>query len=414
MNVWIINHYIPYPNSGSWGRHNKLADELKEKQNVTLICGSYVPKYNKNNIKFPFMRKIQGFSGVKYQMVWNNRYYGNGISRYLSMVTFMLSTILHNVFVSKKSKPSVIIASSVHPLSWISGRILAKLHNAKFIAETRDVWPDTLIDMKRITRTSKVAKLLYMLESSTYIKSDALIFTMPGGKEYCEKYNIHSDKIYYINNGVDVELYDMQKSDLSFHIEDFDDTKFNVFYTGTVSHYNGIDYLIDAAKEIQQSGYNDIHIYIVGDGLLLEKITNQAMEYHLSNVTFLGDIEKKYIPSILSKSDLNLLLGVSLPLNRFGFSPNKLFDYFASGKPILSNRFTKYDYVVESNSGITVLDESATSIANGMIYFKDLKENYKSRYTEFCENSRKQAHVYSFKELGAKLNNLIERVEANE
>jgi glycosyltransferase involved in cell wall biosynthesis len=242
-----------------------------------------------------------------------------------------------------------------------------------------------------------------------YRKADHLIFTMQGGLDYCKRYDIDPEKISYVNNGINLKEYDKFKKELIYIEFEISNDSFNVFYTGTISHYNGVEYLIKAAKIIDEKNLK-IKFYVVGDGLLLEKIKNITQEYNLNNIEFTGHIDKRYIPSILEKSDLNLLLGIKIDLNKYGLSPNKLFDYFASGKPVISNRMTKYDIVSDENAGITVLDESAEELAKGIIHFYDMKINNYDKYQMICNNSRNAAYKYDFKVLANKLEDILERI----
>ena len=110
----------------------------------------------------------------------------------------MIDYALGLISVSKKfdiDKPDIIYASSVHPLTWISGYFLSKRYNAKFIAETRDLWPETLVAMGQIKKNSIPAKILYKLEKYIYKKADRLIFTFPGGKDYVEEIGLDPSKV---------------------------------------------------------------------------------------------------------------------------------------------------------------------------------------------------------------------------
>ena len=52
---------------------------------------------------------------------------------------------------------------------------------------------------------------------------------------------------------------------------------------------------------------------------------------NLKNVKFKGKVEKKYIPYILSKSNLNILNYKQADTWKYGGSQNKQFEYLASG-----------------------------------------------------------------------------------
>lgn len=127
---------------------------------------------------------------------------------------------------------------------------------------------------------------------------------------------------------------------------------------------------------------------------------------NIKNVCFKGRVDKKYIPYITSKAHLNVILGDNLPLYRFGISANKMFDYFASGKPTLFTFKNGYSLVERYKTGIELNDSRAETIAESILYFKNLDE---AAYNEYCKNALKAAEGYSFKHL---TNSLIDIIEA--
>ena len=94
-----------------------------------------------------------------------------------------------------------------------------------------------------------------------------------------------------------------------------------------------------------------------------------------------------------------------MPLFRFGGSMNKLFDYFASGKPVLSTFKMGYSLINKYNAGIELDDSSSERIADSILYFRNLNEK---AYREYCNNARKAAEDYSFKNLTDSLIQIIE------
>ena len=67
----------------------------------------------------------------------------------------------------------------------------------------------------------------------------------------------------------------------------------------------------------------------------------------ISNVIFKEKwVNPKYIPYILSKSNLNILNYIPNYIWKYGAIQNKLFQYLASGKPILSNLKMGYCLII--------------------------------------------------------------------
>lgn len=219
-------------------------------------------------------------------------YKGNGKDRILNMFDYATRLIS----VSKNfdnEKPDIVYASSVHPLTWLSGYILSKRYDAKFIAETRDLWPETLVAMGQIKKNSIPAKLLYKLEKFIYKKADRLIFTFPGGKDYVEEIGLDPSKVRYINNGVDLEEYNYNKEKYQYADEDLDNNStFKILYTGSMGQANELSYLLEAAKIIQDKGVKNIKFILFGDGYQRKGLEQFAKDNNLQNVIFKGRVEK--------------------------------------------------------------------------------------------------------------------------
>ena len=67
----------------------------------------------------------------------------------------------------------------------------------------------------------------------------------------------------------------------------------------------------------------------------------------LTNIVFKGFVEKRYIPYILSKSQINILNLTDNSILKYGGSQNKLFEYMQSGKPILAGESNPFSIVNE-------------------------------------------------------------------
>lgn len=403
--IWILNHYATPPELGPLTRHYKFAEGLiKKGYDVKIIAASSMHYTGENLIKDNRKFLVKEYNGVPFIFVKALDYRGNGKKRILNMFQYAVRVL--SVF--KKvdlPKPDVIYASSAHPLTWLAGYILAKKYNAKFIAETRDLWPETLVAMGRISRNSIPAKILYKLEKFIFRKADRLIFTFPGGKDYVNSIGLDTKKVRYINNGVDLDEFNYNKSTYVLKDTDLDDSKtFKIVYTGSMGLANSLNYLIEAAEIIERKGIKDIKFILYGDGYQKEELQNYVRNNNISNVVFKGRVEKKYVPSILNRSDLNIFTGKNIYLYKYGLSLNKMFDYFASGKPTLSNVECGYDLLEKYHCGLTVKGGSAEALAEGILKFYNMP---KEEYNRYCENALKAAQDFDFKILTDKLERII-------
>lgn len=169
--------------------------------------------------------------------------------------------------------------------------------------------------------------------------------------------------------------------------------KFLVTYTGAIKLANGLDRLVNCAKLLMEK--SDILFLIYGDGDFRLELEERCKRENITNVHFKGKVDKKYIPYILSKSSVNLLNynTAVARLYRFGSSQNKLFDYLASGKPIISNTKINYDVIEKYHCGISKnLWDAEDYVAELLKIYEMSKEDY----VRLCKNAREAAYDFDF------------------
>ena len=260
--------------------------------------------------------------------------------------------------INSNDRPDVILASSVHPWTIQSGLKVAEKYHIPCICEIRDLWPETLISLGILKRDSIVAKYLYKKEKWIYERADRIIFTMEGGVKYIKDRGwdidnggtINITKISHINNGVDLQKFDTNVELYSgIHQEAFKKGFINFVYTGSIRKANNLDLVLIPISKLLDEGVN-INCIIIGEGNDRKELEQKYIKY--SNIVFKGYVENNKIPAILVQSDICLLCNHATPVLRYGASQNKVFEYMAAGKPILSTASPAYDII--SANGLCV------------------------------------------------------------
>lgn len=124
-------------------------------------------------------------------------------------------------------------------------------------------------------------------------------------------------------------------------------------YAGSVSILKGINYLIQAAEKLPKI-----------DFLLAGSVSPEFKDSHLPpNVKFLGRKEQKDIPVLLQAADVLLL---PHPNGEYSQSPMKLFEYMASGTPIVASRLPSISEVLNDENAVLVEAENAGALASGI------------------------------------------------
>lgn len=417
--IWILNHYAGNMFFNQGGRHYWFADFLsREGYKPTVFVSN--TKHNPGTEFYFDMdtlweEHVAEQIGTPFVFVKSRTYSGNGKDRVLNMMDFY-----HNVIIVAKqySKlngcPDIIYASSVHPLTLVAGIKIAKYFCVKCICEMRDLWPEAIIAYSsKIKKTSFLAKLLYKGEKMIYKKADALIFTQEGGLDYIVEKgwdkehggSIDMKKAFYINNGVDLEAFDRNVKEFWLEDSDMDDSEaFKVVYAGAIRRINNVGLLLDAAKLIRNPR---IKFVIWGDGDELEQLKKRVEDETINNVVFKGNINKKYIPSIDVRSDVNVVHWEMNSLLRVGESFNKAFEYFAAGKPVFYTIRPGYSIVEKYKCGKLTEGFEPKDIAKGIEMMEALPEDEKKRMST---NARAAAEQFDFRILTQKLIDIIEKI----
>lgn len=407
-NIWIFNHYATDTILDHGGRHYSFAKYLKRKgYNVRIFCASTV-----HNTDINFDTKGAGFSELKvddidYTIIKTSNYSGNGLSRIKNMFQFYFRIFR---VVKCYKKPDIILASSVHPLALVAGIKISKKLNIKCVCEIRDLWPESLVEYNIISRNNILTRFMYKGEKWIYKNANNLIFTMPGAKKYITDSGwdreVDLAKVFFINNGIDLEVYNENKIKYPFYDSDLDNPNYKkVVYTGSLRMANKAESFIEIAESLRNIS-DKIKLLIFGDGDNLQILKNKALDKNLKNIIFKGKVEKKYIPSILSKSDLNIMDGDKGGISKYGISGNKLFDYIASGKPIIMDASENEFGIINKNKiGIAQNFTSPSQFAEAI---DDMLNGDSLRYEAWCSNSADLSKEFDFKWLTNKLADIIE------
>lgn len=415
--IWIINHYATDQLFRRAGRHYWFAKYLHQLgYSPTIFCCNV--KHNNDGFFFPnndswtIHETPDGFSSV---VIGSTPYTGNGLSRIRNMVVFSWNLLRTTTEYAKQhGKPDVILASSVHPLTVIVGEWIARKMKVPCIAEIRDLWPESIFAFYPEKKSGTLAALLYAGERWMYKRADAIIFTMEGGKDYLsekgwtgtQKNQIHPSKVFHINNGVDLESNRQNLQTHYLNDSDLDDESlYKVVYTGSLGRANSMGLMLDTAKLLTDS---NVCFLVWGEGPEAEALIERCKMEKIENVVFKGAIDRRFVPSILARSDLNFFVLEDSSLYRYGLSLNKSFEYLASGKPMMIVGNAEHTVFDEYACGIHIKNRSAEAFADGIRAIQELPPG---DYEELCLNSIAAAKAYDVRVLTSKLRDIIERVE---
>ncbi len=410
MRIWLLNDYNVPPELGSKNRNYHFGLNLKDFGHEPVAFSGSHP----HNCDLQLIDGKEKFKQIKQEpfpwvLVKTFNYGNNKKMQILSMFMYYF-----NVKKASKHfpKPDVIIGSSAHPLAALAAISLGKKYKCKKIVEIRDLWPESIVDYGILPKNHPIVKILRCFELFLYKSADGIFFTQEGAYKYIEEQSwqekIPQSKVFPLNNGVNVDWFNENKEKNNPQDEDIDNPDiFKVVYTGSIRKANNLSLLLDVAKKVKNP---KIKFLVWGDGEELPELKKRVKGENINNVVFKGYTEKKYIPYITSKADLNYAHNNPTPVFRFGISFNKIFDYFAAGKPILCDFPSEYNPVIVNGAGMETVSADTDDIAKKI---DEISKMSKEELQVYCDNAKRTAEKYDFKNLTKLMTKYIDKIKDN-
>lgn len=342
MNIWYMHHYAtPYEIPGLHRPFEFGKYFVEDENEMTVFSSSYLHYDDKNMIEDKSRYIVKEYDGINTVFVKTCGYRNSGMKRVLNMVQFFFGLFKSaKKYAKQTSAPDVIIASSPHPFTMIAGIKLAKKYKVPCICEVRDFWPEVFFFGGRLKEKSLLGRMLLRVERWIYEKCNSLVFLKEGDYTYISEHKwdienggkIDLKKCNYVNNGVDIKNFDSNLISEKYGENEFGG-KFIVTYCGTIRPVNNVEMLLDVAKLVDE----DVVILIYGSGNCVDDIKKRIENENITNVKLMGYVDSKFVPGILSESSVNILNYTAKNYNwSRGNSSNKLFEYLASSKPVIS------------------------------------------------------------------------------
>jgi glycosyltransferase involved in cell wall biosynthesis len=212
---------------------------------------------------------------------------------------------------------------------------------------------------------------LSLLEWLSYRTADSCIGLSPGIVEGIRRRSRVGLPIAMIPNGCDLELFQPgERGSLALPGIAPDDCV--AVFTGAHGQANGLDAVLDAAAELQRRGRMDIKFVFIGDGKLKPVLRARAEREGLTQCRFIDPMPKKQLNTIVASCDVGLMILADVPAFYYGTSPNKFFDYLASGLPVLNN-YPGWlaGLVTENRCGLAVPPRNPSAFADAMEFLAD-------------------------------------------
>ncbi len=333
MKVLYFHQHFTTPQGSTGTRSYEMARRLTEHGHyVTMVCGSNGMGKSGLHEDFKNGRRegdVNGIYVIEFLIPYSNY---DGL---LKRAWLFLMFALRSTKIALTRDFDLLFATSTPLTAAIPGIVMKIFRSKPFIFEVRDLWPE-LPKAMGIVKNPLVLFALGALERTAYRFADQCIGLSPGIVEGIQSKGVPSNRVAMIPNGCDLDLFMPidAKGVLGNGIVSGD---FVAVFSGAHGLANGLDAVLDVGVVLRNRRNLDIKLLLVGDGSAKPGLVERAQREGISNVVFLAPVPKTEMASITARCHVGLMILANIPAFYFGTSPNKFFDYIASGLPVINN-----------------------------------------------------------------------------
>ncbi|MBI5038123.1 MAG: glycosyltransferase family 4 protein [Candidatus Kerfeldbacteria bacterium] len=275
---------------------------------------------------------------------------------------FIFSSIIYDLFCVWHAvifKPDIIYIRSRYlsfaPIFYI---ILRK----KFIIEVNGLAQHGATRFSKNRFVTATLRLHIFIERYFFKKACALICVTAKLTEVIKReYNI-LDNYYVVPNGVNTDHFKPITSS-QFKVSS---EKIKFGFVGHCAPWQGMGEMIRA---LAQSWSSNMSLAVVGDGPARAQWEEIASQYlPKGSYNFVGMVSYDDVPRYVASFDVCLAPFTLMRNESIGLSPLKLFEYLASGKPVLTTCISGVGELVKKyDTGVVAGDDSVNALKNALL-----------------------------------------------
>lgn len=349
MHVLYIHQYFASRKGRTGTRSYEFGRHLvSQGHDVTMITSGLA------NAEFPVSKgrshaeyEIDGIDVVSVAAAYNDPHVGTGLNGWQRMRQFYQFARVASQVGKGRAAPDVVFATHTPLTVGLAGMSLGRHFRVPFVFEVRDLWPEALVNVGALTNPLAIWWLKRMARK-IYRQADHIVALSPGMKEGIVRTGIASEKVTVIPNASDLDLFRPDLDGAAARRRLGLGDRFAAVYFGAMGLANGLDYVVEAGRILAERGQDHIVLVLHGGGGKRDELEVLTKRYGLKNVVFSSLVpDKEEVARIVAGCDA--CLTIYRAAKEHTWSPNKMFDALAAGKPVLINVGGWLGQTIESN-----------------------------------------------------------------
>jgi lipopolysaccharide/colanic/teichoic acid biosynthesis glycosyltransferase len=370
MRVLYFHQHFSTPDGASGTRSYDISKRLLSSgHRVTMVCGAAARA--KSGLSGPFLSgrregSVCGIDVIELELPYSN--YDSFLRRSWTFLRFAFRSVI----LALRLEYDVVFATSTPLTAALPGIAARWLRRKPFVFEVRDLWPE-LPRAMGVIRNPMVLLIMDWLEFVAYRSANFCVALSPGIAQGITRRGVPQSRVVIAPNGCDVNLFAPDSEQPLPELPGLPSDAFVATFTGAHGVANGLGAVLDAAAELRMRGRADIFFVFIGDGKEKPALIGRARSEKLDNCLFVDPMPKKALAQFLCRrANVGLMILANVPAFYYGTSPNKFFDYLASGLPVLVNYpGWMAEMVVAEGAGVVVAPQDPVAFADALVHMAD-------------------------------------------
>ncbi len=391
MRILYIHQYFASRKGRTGTRSYEFGRHLVARgHEVTMITSGL------DNVEFPCRpdgtpaeHQVDGIRVLSVPGGYNDPHLGTAISGWKRMLKFCQFAQAATKAGKQQTAPNVVFATHTPLTVGLAGILLSRHFGVPFVFEVRDLWPDALVNVGAM-RNPATIWLMRQMAYRIYRRADHLVALSPGMEQGILASGVEPEKVTMIPNASDLDLFKPGLDGSASRERLGLGGRFAAVYFGAMGLANGLEYVVEAARILAEKKADDLVLVLHGSGGKRADLEALVRKYGLKNVVFSDLVpDKEEIARIVAGCEV--CLTIYRAAKEQSWSPNKMFDALAAGKPVLINVGGWLGETIEKNRcGLCLDPNKPAALADALVKL--------SRERDLCRQMGQNARALAERE----------------
>ncbi len=315
MKILVLSfYYQPDLCAGSF-RTTSLIEQLKQHAEIEIVT-TMPNRYASFSVRAERFEQIENIAINRIELPSHN-------SGMLDQIKSFTRFYIEAVKLTKNKEYDLVFATSSRLFTAFLGARLAKKKKIPLYLDIRDIFVDTIKDVLNPKVSLFVKPILSLIESYTFNTANHINLVSRGFESYFVQ-RFKQVKYSWFTNGIDEEFLGLKAKAVN------NSEKKTILYAGNIGEGQGLHTILpDLAKGLSSK----FNIDVIGDGGRKSILESDLSD--VENVNLLPPVQRKELSDKYMSTDVLFLHLNDYPAFK-KVLPSKIFEYAATGKPILA------------------------------------------------------------------------------